>query len=382
MRILHTADWHLGRQFEGHSLDEDHAAVLEQVMNALLTRKPDAFVIAGDVFDRGAPPETAVRLFNSFIERVTAETHCAIVIIAGNHDSADRIGAMAMLADRRRALVRGPLSAVEEPLILQDAHGPVAISALPFGYEYAARECYAEPNIKSPADVLSAQVAAARRHVPAGARWIIVAHAFVTGAAVSKTERPLTRVAGGIETVPSSTFDGANYVALGHIHRPQTAGADHIRYSGSPLAFGFDEEGNDKSMAMVEIDAQGTSTIELIPFRPLRGVRTLRGTLDEILKLPKSEDFINVVLTDEGRLIDPMKRLRERFEYACALTYDRDAKARQHTEAAPATSAHDDPKIVAANFIACMRGTLPNKVEAQIIEESIAHILAHKDAAA
>ena len=246
MRILHTADWHLGRQFEGHSLDHDHAAVLDQVFAAVQKVQPDALVVAGDIFDRAAPPESAVRLFNRFIESVIANTSCAVILIAGNHDSADRIGAMAMLADRRRTLVRGPLSSTEEPLVLQDAHGPVAFSALPFGYEYAARECFADANIKCPADVMRAQIAAARPHIPPGARWIIVAHAFVTGASVGETERPLTRIAGGIETVPAELFSGATYVALGHIHRPQTAGAPHIRYSGAPLAFGFDEEGNRK----------------------------------------------------------------------------------------------------------------------------------------
>lgn len=383
MKFLHTADWHLGRQFEGQSLDDDHATVLGQIFASLLTHKPDALIIAGDIFDRAAPPESAVRLFNTFIERTIAETQSAIVIIAGNHDSADRIGAMAMLADRRRALVRGPLSATEQPLILHDAHGPVAISALPFGYEYAAREAFRDPAIKSPADVMRAEVAAARPHVPAGARWIIVAHAFVTGAAPSITERPLTRVAGGIETVPANVFDGAHYVALGHIHRPQTAGAPHIRYAGSPLAFGFDEEGNEKSFALVDLAADGTTTVDLIPFRPRRTVRTLKGTLDAILRLEPSDDFINVVLTEEGRLIEPMKRIRERFPSACTLTYARDHKARQGVTSKPAASSLDDPATVAAEFLTHMRSTPPTPAEAHIISAALARLsTTDEDAAA
>ena len=382
MKLLHTADWHLGRQFEGHSLDGDHALVLDQIFAALQTHKPDALFIAGDIFDRAAPPESAVRLFNTFIERTIAETTSAIVIIAGNHDSADRIGAMSMLADRRRALVRGPLSATELPLILHDAHGPVAVSALPFGYEYAARECFADPTIKSPADVMRAEVAATRPHVPPGARWIIVAHAFVTGAAPSTTERPLTRVAGGIETVPSGLFDGAHYVALGHIHRPQTAGAPHIRYAGSPLAFGFDEEGNEKSSALVDLDANGTAAVELIPFRPRRTVRTLKGTLDEILQHPPSDDFIRPILTDDGRLIEPMKRIRERFPFACGLSYARDHKARQAAVSKPAASSLDDPATVAAEFLSAMRSTPPTPAETHIIAAGLARLSTTEDAAA
>jgi exonuclease SbcD len=382
MRILHTADWHLGRQFEGHSLDHDHAAVLDQVFAALQKFQPDALVVAGDIFDRAAPPESAVRLFNGFIENVISNTSCAIILIAGNHDSADRIGAMAMLADRRRTLVRGPLSSAEQPLVLHDAHGPVAFSALPFGYEYAARECFADTNMKCPADVMRAQVAAARPHIPLGARWIIVAHAFVTGASVGETERPLTRIAGGIETVPAELFSGANYVALGHIHRPQTAGAPHIRYSGAPLAFGFDEEGNQKSLAIVDIDAPGNVTVELIPFQPLRSVRTIRGTLEDLLKLPTSDDFIKPILTDDGRLIDPMKRIRERFPFACGLTYARDLVARQTAGAHPSTTALDEPETVVSHFMQVMRGTALSEAEAHIVADTVAQLASLEDAAA
>jgi exonuclease SbcD len=289
---------------------------------------------------------------------------------------------MAMLADRRRALVRGPLSPDETPLILNDAHGPIAISALPFGYEYAAREAFADDTIKSPADVLRAQVSAARPRVPSGSRWIIVAHAFVTGATVSESERPLTRIAGGIETAPADVFDGAHYVALGHIHRPQTAGAPHIRYAGASLPFGFDEEGDVKSMALVELDENGHTTIELIPFQPLRHVRTLHGTLEQILRLPGSNDFINVVLTDEGRLIEPMKRIRARFPFACTLRYVRDLQSPKANQPNGSTSPLDDPKTLVAKFMEFTRGTPPTDIEISLIEAAIANAVAVENSAA
>ena len=150
MRILHTADWHLGRQFEGHSLDHDHAAVLDQVFAAVQKVRPDALVVAGDIFDRAAPPESAVRLFNRFIESVIANTSCAVILIAGNHDSADRIGAMAMLADRRRTLVRGPLSSTEEPLVLYDAHGPVASRLSPSAMNTPPASALPTPTLIAP----------------------------------------------------------------------------------------------------------------------------------------------------------------------------------------------------------------------------------------
>ena len=130
MRILHTADLHLGRQFHGISLELDHAAVLDQMVNALIEHQADVFIIAGDIFDRASPPATAVRQFNEFIKRVANETNAAVVMIAGNHDSGDRIGAMSVMTDDRRALIRGPLSEEEHPLILEDDSGSGCLLSL------------------------------------------------------------------------------------------------------------------------------------------------------------------------------------------------------------------------------------------------------------
>jgi exonuclease SbcD len=382
MKILHTADWHLGRQFEGCSLEQDHAAVLDQVFEAIVEHAPDVLIIAGDVFDRAAPPETAVRQFNGFLTRVASDTATAIVLIAGNHDSGDRIGAMAALSDGRRSLVRGPLSADEPPLVLRDGSGPIAISALPFGYEFAARECFGYSEIKCPEDVLRAQVAAARRHVPDGARWVIVAHAFVSGGDVSGCERPLSRLVGGIETVSTDVFAGAHYIALGHLHRAQTVGAPHVRYSGSSLAFTFDEEHCAKSMSLVHLGPDGGIAVDTIPFRPIRRVRTICGTLAEILAHPASEDFVRPVLTDPGRLIEPMKRIRERFPNACGLSYERDLAIGERRPGRPGTTSLDDPATVVAEFMTFLRGHPPTEAETGIVAAQLAAITTSEEAAA
>jgi exonuclease SbcD len=148
------------------------------------------------------------------------------------------------------------------------------------------------------------------------------------------------------------------------------------------LAFGFDEEANEKSMAIVDIDSAGNATVALIPFRPVRRIRTLRGTLEEILKLPPSEDFIKAILTDEGRLIDPMKRIRERFPFACGLTYARDLIARQMSTCQPTTRTLDEPGTVVSDFIQFTRGTPLSETEASIVADSIAQLGAREDAAA
>lgn len=374
MRLLHTADLHLGRQFFGRSLADDHAAALAQILDAVATHRPDALVIAGDIFDRAAPPETAVGQFNDFLKDLADDGRTAVVLIAGNHDSGERIEAMSMLADANRALVRGALKRSEPALVLRDAAGPVAISALPFAYEYAARECFSDPQIKAPADVVAAQVAAAKASLPAGARWVVVAHAFVEGATATDSERPLTRAVGGIETVPSHVFDGADYVALGHLHRSQAVGQRHIRYAGSPLAFGFDEEGQEKSMTLVDLGPDGSVETKLIPFRPLRRVRTLAGTLDELLGpgVDASDDFIQIVLTDPNRRIDPMKRLWERFPNACNLSYAQLETKSATSLAATGPDRLESPSELIGAFLEFACGRAATDAEARLIANELA----------
>lgn len=366
MRILHTSDLHLGRQFNGLPLEEDHAAILDQILAALITWDVDVLILAGDVFDRAAPPASAVRQFNGFLGRVAAETRAAVVMIAGNHDSGDRIEAMAAFADGRRALVRGALSPAEPPLILPDPAGPVVFSGLPFAYDYAARECFPEADIQTPEDTLAAQMAAARVSVPAGARWVVVAHAFVAGAQGSDSERPLVR-AGGVETVSPRVFDGAHYVALGHLHRPQTAGAAHIRYSGAPLAFSFEEAGAEKSLCLVTLEASGQAAVELLPLRPLRSVRVLTGLHADLVQSPPSEDFIRVILTDPAPVIDAMKRLRTVFPHACELTYARETRAGALRPGAARAAALADPAQVVAEFLQFLRDEPATAEEQRLI---------------
>ncbi len=370
MRILHTADLHLGRQFNGIPLDEDHQAILDQIVRAVIDQRADVLIIAGDIFDRAAPPATAVRQFNAFLSRIAAETPAAVVLIAGNHDSGDRLASMSIMTDARRALIRGVVSADEKPLLLTDAHGVVAFSGLPFSYEFAARECFSDEAMQTPEDVIAAQVASARRNVPEGARWVIVAHAFVAGADGSDSERPLARV-GGVETVRPDVFNGAHYVALGHLHRPQFVGVPHLRYSGSPLVFGFDEADAPKSMSLVEIDAAGKTTIENIPFKPLHGIRILKGLHAELLRAEPSRDFVKVVLTDETPVIDAMKRLRAVFPNACDLTYQREERAPEIKSLARTGARVADPIEVIGDFLNFIRNEPMTDSERAIIAPAL-----------
>ncbi|XBQ17389.1 MAG: exonuclease SbcCD subunit D C-terminal domain-containing protein [Oceanicaulis sp.] len=379
MKLLHTSDLHLGRQFNGISLEEDHAAVLDQIVEAVSANSVDALIIAGDVFDRASPPQSAVRQFNGFLQRIKTKTDAAVAMIAGNHDSGDRIDLSAIAADRSRWLIRGAISAEEAPLLLSDLHGTVAISALPFAYEYAARDCFESEAIDTPEDVLVAQVAAARTEVPEGARWVIVAHAFVTGGSVSESERSLTRV-GGIETVRASAFDGAHYVALGHLHRPQSVGAEHIRYSGSPLAFGFDEADSEKSMSLIEMDAVGQVSVEVLRFKPVRRARVLRGKHAELMLSDPSSDFIKAELTDDAPVIDGMKRLRDVFPNACELVYVRNHRPLETKPAEESTVTAAEPVDVVRNFLGEVGLRDITDTEQDVVAASLTRLRQREDA--
>jgi exonuclease SbcD len=241
-----------------------------------------------------------------------------------------------------------------------------------------ARECFGTAEISSPADVLRAQIASARRHVPAGARWVMSAHVFVAGGDPSENERSLARVVGGIETVPPELFEGVHYVALGHLHRPQTIGTnERIRYCGSPLAFGIDEEGDNKSMALVDLDRVGSIKTRLLPFDPLRQVRTLWGRLDELIAkagAARPQDFVRIVLANPERRIDPMKRIRDVYPNACSLSYERDAAQAQIKSAVSGRSAVTDPARLIADFLDSMRGSPPSNTEKAIIDTELAAI--------
>ena len=371
MRILHTSDWHLGRQFHGVALEEDHDHALVQILSIIDDHQPDVLIVAGDIFDRANPPQSALKRLSEFLRTVRATSSAAIVLIAGNHDSAAQIGALGVLATDGEAIVRGPLDEDERPLVLSDADGRVAISALPFAFEYAARLCFEDEGIACPADVIRAQIASARKHVDDGMRWIVVAHAFVDGAATSESERPLMRMVGGIETVSAAAFDGAHYVALGHLHRPQSVGLNHVRYSGAPLAFGFDEEDQEKSVSLIDLAPDGTVEVTEFPIKPLRHVRTIRGRLLELLAATEvSNDLVRVVLTDESPQIDPMKRIRAFYPNAVQLAYERNERpVAQRLEEQRA--AIDDPHALSSTFLDIVRGDPLSEAEAGIVASAL-----------
>ena len=257
-------------------------------------------------------------------------------------------------------------------LVLEDEHGSVAFSALPYGEIFAARRAFDDETVRSPEDVLRLEVNAAQVLRPKGARWVVIAHAFVTGGLPSESERKLS--VGTVETVSSSLFDDADYVALGHLHRAQTAGRDTIRYSGSPLAFGFDEADTIKTMTVFDLGADGKpEDFQEIAFEPLRKVREVKGLIaDLVLEAEKypSDDYICAVLLDEGAVVEPAAQSRPHYPNILQTLREK-KRDLVHASAGRAHSKLDNPMGVIEEFVEFVRGEKPNKAETGVVTRLI-----------
>lgn len=321
MRFLHTADWHLGRVYHGVSLLDDQAHVLRDFVRLAGETRPDAILIAGDVYDRSVPPADAVRLLDEVLTELVVGLGIPVVLIAGNHDGPDRLAFGSSLLGRAGLTVRGPVEASVAPVRLRDAHGEVAIYPLPYAEPALVRSALGEDALADHHAALGAQLQAIRAAHAAGTRSVVVAHAFVLGGSESESERPLS--VGGSGAVGAELFAGFNYVALGHLHRPQQAGGEHIHYSGSLLKYSFAEAGHAKSVNLVEMDAAGRCTVERVALAPRRDLRIVEGTLADIVAGaaadPGRDDYLLARLSDSGALLDAMGKLRTAYPNALAI---------------------------------------------------------------
>lgn len=327
MRLLHTSDWHLGRSFGAFSLLDEQRRVLERIVEVVREQSVDLVVVAGDVYDRAVPPTEAVVLLREALIELRG-AGAQVAIIAGNHDSPDRVGAFEGLL-QAGLHVAGGYRHAGEPVTLGFDDGEVDLVSLPFldpllapdDERFGAAGADGVSRRATHASVLRHRLRSAREAV-AGRRAVAIAHAFVAGGTPSESERELG--VGGMEQIGVREFDGFDYVALGHLHAPQTLGRDTLGYSGSPLAYSFSETVA-KSVTVVDLPARGhgEAHVERVELGVCRGVVTLTGTLDELLRAPEHEAvadrWVRVQLTDTGALVEPMARLRARFPYTVEM---------------------------------------------------------------
>ncbi len=312
MRFVHTADWHLGRIFHGVHLTEDQFYILDKFIEIVRDARPHVVIIAGDIYDRAVPPQDAVSLLDEVLSRLISEVGVPIVLIAGNHDSPERLNFGARLLANSNLHVFGRLMPEFHPVVIEDDSGSVNIYAIPFAETPVVRERMGWSGIRDHETALRRILEHIKENRNSG-RSILVAHAAVIGGEKSDSERPLS--IGGSDTISPSIFDGFQYVALGHLHKPQSVGSDYIQYSGSILKYSFSEASHNKSVTIVEMDEIGRCSIERIPLIPRRNVRELRGTLSNILEKARSDenrdDYIMVTLLDRQPILNAMGRLRE-----------------------------------------------------------------------
>lgn len=312
MRILHTSDWHLGRQFHNVSLLDDQRHALEQVIAVIREQQVDVVLVAGDIYDRSVPPAAAVELLDATVHTICHELGVPLLLIAGNHDGPQRLAFGARQLAEAGLHVAGPLRRELQPVVLEKSGVEVAFYPIPYAEPAVVRQVFAV-EVASHDEAQAFLLDQVRQHNRPGRPCVVIGHCFLAGGEVSESERPLS--IGGAEQVAPEHFRDFAYAALGHLHGPQKRGADHVRYSGSLLKYSFSEERQNKGVTLVELDAAGKARIEQIPLAPLHDMRTLEGSLQELLAAgasdPHRDDYLLVRLTDSHAILDVMSKLRE-----------------------------------------------------------------------
>ena len=322
MKLIHLSDLHLGKRVNEFSMMEDQAYILLKILSVIDDERPDAVLIAGDVYDKSVPPAEAVELFDDFLVRL-AERKLQVFVISGNHDSPERLAFGGRLMDASGVHLAPVYSGHVEPITLTDGFGPVNIFMLPFVKPGHVRRFFPEEKIESYTDALS--VAVGDMKLNTGERNVLIAHQFVTGAERSDSEEASV---GGLDNVDASVFDGFDYVALGHIHGPQNIGSGRVRYCGTPLKYSFSEASHQKSVTVAELGGKGALTARTVPLIPKRDMVELRGSYEELMRksfyegTTYPEDYVHITLTDEEDVPEAMARLRVVYRNLMKLSYD------------------------------------------------------------
>lgn len=317
MKFLHIADLHIGKRVNEFSMLSDQKYILEQILAYAEEERPDACLLCGDIYDKPLPPAEAVQLFDSFLTRLCAICG-AVLIIPGNHDSAERLSFGADMLRHEGVYLARPFGGEIEKVRLLDEFGPVDFWLLPFVKPVQVRRLYEDAEDIVTYDEAMARIM--RDFVCNGAkRNVLLAHQLLTGAKTCESEE---LAVGGLDNVSVAHFAPFDYVALGHLHGAQRVGRDEVRYAGSPLKYSFSEVNQQKSVSMVEMAADGAVSIRLLPLEALHEMREVKGKFAELIEAAPSEDYLHVTLTDDEDVIDAQARLRQLYPNLMRLDYD------------------------------------------------------------
>ncbi len=358
MKLFHLSDLHLGKQFYRYDLKEQQDVMLEDIRQAARSERPDAVLIAGDLYDRSVPPVQAAQSLEAFLTGLNA-LEIPVYIVSGNHDSAERLAFLSAPLRRSGLYISPAYRGQVEPISLNvPGEAPVDVWLLPFVKAATVRPWFPQECIETTQDA----VACAIRHmaINPSRRNILVAHQFVAGGQTGGSEDCCAYgdiSVGGLDLVDARVFAPFDYVALGHLHRVQNVGGGRIRYCGSPLPYSYEEAGEEKGITVVTLSEDRAVEIRLLPLTPSRRMQEIRGTMAEVTAMAATLDrdaFTHVTLTDTVPVPDGMSLLRQYYPY---LTHvDRDAPRTQSAEALPLTSAQRSPMALFDAFYSQQAG--------------------------
>ncbi len=321
MKLIHLSDLHLGKRVNEFSMLEDQRYILSQCLDIMDREKPDAVILAGDIYDKSVPPAEAVTLFDDFLCSL-ARRKLQVFIISGNHDSPERIAFASRLLDaggiHLSPVYNGNVKAVE----LEDEYGSVFFYMLPFVKPAHVRRFFPDEDIVTYTDAL--RIAIRNMNADLTQRNVLITHQFVTGATRSESEEITV---GGADNVDAAVFDGFDYVALGHIHGPQNIDSERIRYCGTPLKYSFSESAHVKSITVIELREKGQNSLRTVPLIPQRDMREIRGTYMELSARENyagtnTGDYLHITLTDEEDIPDVVSKFRVIYPNLMKLDYD------------------------------------------------------------
>ncbi|MFD0958267.1 exonuclease SbcCD subunit D [Paenibacillus chungangensis] len=360
MKLFHTADWHLGKLVQGVYMTEDQRYVLEQFIAAVESERPDAVIIAGDLYDRGVPPTEAVELLNEVLEKLVMKLDTPVIAIAGNHDSPDRISFGTGLMEDRGLYLAGQLRPGRKPVVLRDEHGEVHFHLMPYADPSIVRHALGDESVRSHNDAARAWVSRIHEQMDESARHVLIGHLFATPSGeqepnTSESERPLA--IGGAEHVSAAHFERFHYTALGHLHQAHYVRHERIRYAGSPLKYSISEERHDKGFYIVQLDASGEVGLEKRSLQPRRDMRRVEARVEDLEKHSVNEDYVYVTLLNEHPVLFPMEKVRSVYPNAMHVerrmpvrTSGEEERAGSDANAAPGRRERNPVELFAAFY--------------------------------
>ncbi len=339
MKIFHTADWHLGKVVFNLHLTEDQSLLLDQLIKLIKKEKPTVLIIAGDIYDRSIPPVEAVELLNNFFTEIITTTQTQIIAIAGNHDSPDRLNFAGKIIKKQGLHIISKSSKGIEKIILKDEFGPINFYPIPYSEPANIRELYADEkltdddgnNLKINSHDVATKLQLSQIDISNDERNICIGHGYIIGSESnlkeSSSERPLS--IGGSASIPASYFSSFDYVALGHLHRPQKVGSDNIRYAGSLMKYSFSEVNHKKEIRIIELNQKGDLKQSSAKLKPEKDFRVIKGSIQELANKDfdsklNSHDYIKAIITDKGEIMEPMAKLRVFYPNILCLEIERE----------------------------------------------------------